>query len=102
MNSKTIAFLKLLHSKLERVVLDEKSKHMSDEIDPISKQIETPELVRDCILEATAIIYLEFRGTTDDCCFSPFCDDVSTSRDTAFAKIRSRVEGTRLAEAILG
>lgn len=70
--------------------------------DPISKQIETPEMVRDRILEATAIISPEFLGTTDDCGFSPFCDDVSTSRDTAFAKIRSRVEGTRLAEAILG
>src|ERR1700683_5165358 len=26
-------------------------------------------------------------GTTDDCGFSPFCDDTSTTRDTAFAKI---------------
>ena len=33
-------------------------------------------------------------GTTDDCGFSPFGDDTSTSRDTAFAKIRARVEGT--------
>ena len=36
-------------------------------------------------------------GTTDDCGFSPFCDDTSTSRDTAFEKIRSRVIGTALA-----
>jgi hypothetical protein len=30
-------------------------------------------------------------GTTDDCGFSPFADDVSTARDTAFEKIRARV-----------
>src|ERR1700722_6794309 len=36
-------------------------------------------------------------GTTDDCGFAPFADDTSTSRDIAFAKIRARVEGTRLA-----
>ncbi len=36
-------------------------------------------------------------GTTDDCGFSPFGDDTSTSRDTAFAKIRARVKGTEMA-----
>jgi 5-methyltetrahydropteroyltriglutamate--homocysteine methyltransferase len=41
-------------------------------------------------------------GTTDDCGFSPFCDDTSTSRVTAFAKIRPRVAGTSLADEILG
>ena len=41
-------------------------------------------------------------GTTDDCGFSPFGDDVSTSRDTAFAKIAARVEGTRIASERLG
>jgi 5-methyltetrahydropteroyltriglutamate--homocysteine methyltransferase len=41
-------------------------------------------------------------GTTDDCGFSPFADDTSTSRDIAFAKIRARVEGTKLAAAKLG
>jgi len=35
--------------------------------------------------------------TTDDCWFSPFADDASTSREIAFAKIRSRVEGTKMA-----
>jgi hypothetical protein len=33
---------------------------------------------------------------------SPFCDDRTTSRDTAFAKIRARVDGTRLASQALG
>ena len=41
-------------------------------------------------------------GTTDDCGYSPFCDDTSTSRETAFAKIRARVEGTRLPAEQLG
>ena len=36
-------------------------------------------------------------GTTDDCGFAPFGDDTSTSRDTAFEKIRARVAGTELA-----
>lgn len=70
--------------------------------DPIHPRIETPEEVRDRVLEAAEIIPVESLGTTDDCGFSPFADDTSTSRDTAFAKIRSRVEGTRLASQILG
>jgi 5-methyltetrahydropteroyltriglutamate--homocysteine methyltransferase len=40
-------------------------------------------------------------GTTDDCGYSPFSDDTSTTRETAFAKIRARVEGTALASARL-
>jgi 5-methyltetrahydropteroyltriglutamate--homocysteine methyltransferase len=49
-------------------------------------------------LEAAQYIPLNQLGTTDDCGLSPFCDDVSTTRETAFAKIRARVEGTKLAE----
>jgi 5-methyltetrahydropteroyltriglutamate--homocysteine methyltransferase len=70
--------------------------------DPINPAVETPEQVRDRILAAAAIIPVESLGTTDDCGFSPFADDTSTSRDTAFQKIRSRVEGTRLANEALG
>jgi 5-methyltetrahydropteroyltriglutamate--homocysteine methyltransferase len=70
--------------------------------DPISPRIETPEEVRDRVLEAAEFIPLESLGTTDDCGFSPFADDSSTSRDTAFRKIRSRVEGTELASKRLG
>lgn len=64
---------------------------------PINPRIETPEEVRDRILEAALYIPIDQLGTTDDCGFSPFCDDTSTSRDTAFAKIRARVLGTALA-----
>ena len=69
--------------------------------DPIKPAIETSEQVRDRVLEAAQFIPAEVLGTTDDCGFSPFADDTSTSRETAFAKIRSRVEGTRLAAEAL-
>jgi len=69
--------------------------------DPINRRIETPEEVRDRVLEAGELIPVESLGTTDDCGFSPFADDTSTSRDTAFAKIRARVEGTALASEAL-
>jgi len=69
---------------------------------PIDPRVETPEEIRDRVLEAAEYIPVAQLGTTDDCGFSPFCDDTSTSRDTAFAKIRARVLGTALAAEILG
>jgi len=71
-------------------------------IDPINPRVERPEEVRDRVLEAAALIPVESFGTTDDCGFSPFADDTSTSREVAFAKIKSRVEGTAMASARLG
>jgi 5-methyltetrahydropteroyltriglutamate--homocysteine methyltransferase len=71
-------------------------------IAPIDPRIETPEDVRDRVLEASEYIPIEQLGTTDDCGFSPFFDNTSTSRDTAFAKIRARVRGTALAETLIG
>jgi 5-methyltetrahydropteroyltriglutamate--homocysteine methyltransferase len=70
-------------------------------IDVLNPVIETAEEVRDRILEAAAFINTNQLGTTDDCGFSPFCDDVSTTRETAFAKIKARIDGTKLAEAEL-
>jgi len=69
---------------------------------PIDPRIETPEEIRDRILEAAEYIPIEQLGTTDDCGFSPFCDDTSTSRETSFEKIRARVLGTALAAEIIG
>ncbi len=66
---------------------------------PINPRIETAEEIRDRILAATKFLPVEQLGTTDDCGFSPFSDDTSTSRDTAFAKIEARVRGTALAAA---
>jgi 5-methyltetrahydropteroyltriglutamate--homocysteine methyltransferase len=65
--------------------------------DPINPAIETPELVRDRLLLAAKYIPVPSIGSTDDCGFAPFGDDISTSRDIAFAKIRARVHGTELA-----
>jgi len=69
---------------------------------PIDPHIETPEEICERVLEAANHIPIEQLGTTDDCGFSPFCDDESTTRDKAFAKIRARVQGTALAEKFLG
>jgi 5-methyltetrahydropteroyltriglutamate--homocysteine methyltransferase len=71
-------------------------------IAPIDPSVETPEIVRDRVLEAARYIPVAQLGTTDDCGFSPFCDDISTTRETAFAKIRARVAGTALAAQVLG
>jgi len=70
--------------------------------DPINPRVEAPEEVRDRVLEAAEHIPTTRLGTTDDCGFSPFSDDTSTTRDTAFAKIRARVLGTELAARQLG
>ena len=62
---------------------------------PIDPRVENPKEIRDRILEASGCVFpVEQLGTTDDCGFSPFCDDTSTTQEKALAKIRSRVEGT--------
>jgi 5-methyltetrahydropteroyltriglutamate--homocysteine methyltransferase len=70
--------------------------------DPIDARVETAEEVRDRVLEAARFIDPEHLGTTDDCGFSPFGDDTSTSRDTAFAKVQARITGTAMASSVLG
>ncbi|MEU2030227.1 cobalamin-independent methionine synthase II family protein [Nocardia amamiensis] len=70
--------------------------------DPIDPVVETPEQVRDRVLLAARFLPVERLGTCDDCGFAPFADDASTSRETAFAKIRARIEGTALAATELG
>jgi 5-methyltetrahydropteroyltriglutamate--homocysteine methyltransferase len=69
--------------------------------DPIDPRIESADEVCERVLQAARFIPLAQLGTTDDCGFSPFCDDRSTSRDTAFAKIRARVAGTARAATLL-
>ena len=65
-------------------------------IAPLDPRIESPEEVATAS-RSGAVIPIHQLGTTDDCGFAPFCDDRSTSRATAFAKIRARVAGTALA-----
>jgi 5-methyltetrahydropteroyltriglutamate--homocysteine methyltransferase len=71
-------------------------------IDVLNPRVETPEEVKERVLEAAEYIPLDQLGTTDDCGFAPFSDDTSRSRKTAFAKIRARVLGTQLAAKALG
>ncbi len=66
-------------------------------IDPIDPRVESPEEVCQRVVEAAEHIPVAQLGTTDDCGFAPFGDDLSTARETAFAKIRARVAGTKLA-----
>lgn len=70
-------------------------------IDPFEARIESAAQVRDRVLLAAQYLDPQRLGTTDDAGFAPFFDDDSISRATAFAKIRARVEGTRLASALL-
>lgn len=70
-------------------------------VNSIDPHIETADEVCARVLQAARYIPLHQLGTTDDCGFSPFCDDSSTTREVAFAKIRARVDGTAQAQAIL-
>jgi hypothetical protein len=70
--------------------------------DPIDPFVESVSTIRAHVLEAAKILPVEQLGTTDDCGFAPFADDTSTARETAFAKIRARIEGTELASRDLG
>jgi 5-methyltetrahydropteroyltriglutamate--homocysteine methyltransferase len=92
-----------------RRVLDIVRRHLKPDqrvfvgvVAPIDHRVETPEEVRDRVLEAAEYVPVGQLGTTDDCGFAPFCDDTSTTRDTAFAKVRARVLGTALAAERLG
>ncbi len=66
-------------------------------IDVLNKTVESAETVCNRVLSAAKHIPLDQLGTTDDCGFSPFSDDVATSRDIAFLKITARIQGTLLA-----
>ncbi|WP_336517265.1 cobalamin-independent methionine synthase II family protein [Pollutibacter soli] len=67
----------------------------------LKPRVESPEEIRDFILEASEIIPVAQLASTDDCGFSPFADDDSTAREIAFEKIGARVRGTALAEEVL-
>ena len=102
-------YIALAGERDRRGVLEIIRKHIKPDqrifvgvVAPIDKRIETAEEVRDRVLEALEYIPLEQLGTTDDCGFSPFSDDTTTSRETAFEKIRMRVLGTALAAKAIG
>jgi 5-methyltetrahydropteroyltriglutamate--homocysteine methyltransferase len=103
-------FYVALAAEKDRIhVLEIIRKHMKPDqrvfvgvINPIDPRVETPEEVCDRVLEAARYIPVGQLGTCDDCGFSPFCDDTTTTRDTAFEKIRARVKGTALAATAIG
>ncbi|MFC4034338.1 cobalamin-independent methionine synthase II family protein [Streptomyces polygonati] len=102
-------YIQLASEADPRRVLEIAGQHLRPEqklfvgvVDPIDPKVETPETVRDRVLLAAEFIAPEQLGTCDDCGFSPFADDASTSREVAFAKIAARVEGTALAAQQLG
>lgn len=101
-------YLQLASEKEPRRVLEIVRAHRGDRqvfvgvIDPIDPRVETPDEVCDRVRVAAEYISASALGSTDDCGFSPFADDASTSRDIAFAKIRARVEGTVKASRQLG
>ncbi len=88
--------------RLISALVDSQQRIFVGVIDPINPEVETAAQVRDRVLEAASFLSKEQLGTTDDCGFAPFADDMSTARETAFRKIRTRVEGTALAAAELG
>jgi 5-methyltetrahydropteroyltriglutamate--homocysteine methyltransferase len=102
-------YIQLASEPDRKRVLEMIRKHAKDAqrifvgvIDPLDPRVETPEEVRDRVLEAAEYIPLDRLGTTDDCGFAPFSDDTSRTRETAFDKIRARVVGTALASKVLG
>lgn len=70
-------------------------------VSPIDPHVDSAEEVRDRVLEAAKYLPADQLGTTDDCGYAPFSDDISTTRDTAFAKIEARVRGTALAADLI-
>src|SRR2546429_5515462 len=66
-------------------------------IDPIDPKVETPEQVRDRVLEAAEYIPLDRLGATHDRGVAPLRDANSTVRETGFADTRARAPRTALA-----
>ena len=80
-------------------------------INPLNPRVETAEEVADRLVKAAEIIDKDRIGATDDCGFSPFSIDVKPkhgevgadfARGVAFAKIKARVKGAKLASERLG
>jgi methionine synthase II (cobalamin-independent) len=78
-------------------------------INPQNPRVETPQEICDDLMLASKYIPKERLGATDDCGFSPFSIDVKpkhgspdVARDIAFQKIKSRIEGARMASEKLG
>ena len=78
-------------------------------INPLNPRIESPQEVAEQLVRAANFIDKNQIGSTDDCGFSPFSIDEKPNhgspdyaREVAFGKIKSRVEGSRMAADKLG
>ena len=78
-------------------------------INPLNPRIESPQEVAEQLIRAANFIDKNQIGSTDDCGFSPFSIDEKPNhgspdyaREVAFSKIKSRVEGSRMAADKLG
>lgn len=71
-------------------------------VDPAAAHLDTAEEVCERVLEAAAFVSPDQLGTTDDCGFASFCQASEAGRDIAFARMRARIEGTRMAAERLG
>jgi methionine synthase II (cobalamin-independent) len=76
---------------------------------PGNPRVESPQEIADNLIRAANFIDKNQIGSTDDCGFSPFSIDEKPNhgspdfaRETAWQKIKNRVEGTRLAAEKLG
>lgn len=102
-------YMQFASEKAQERVLDIVREHSHEDqtiflgvTDVNDPEVESPAAVRDAVLTAAEHLPIERIGTTDDCGFSPFGDDRSTDRRTAFRKIEARVKGTRMAREALG
>jgi methionine synthase II (cobalamin-independent) len=78
-------------------------------VDPLNPRVETPEEIANDLMLAARYIPIGQLGATDDCGFSPFSIDVKPkhgspdfARETAWKKIKARVEGATIASRQLG
>ncbi|UJF25120.1 hypothetical protein L0B52_02955 [Suttonella sp. R2A3] len=67
----------------------------------LNKEIELPTRIAERIVLASDILG-QVPGVSECCGYSPFCNDLTTTREWAFEKIRARVAGAQLAAKKLG
>src|SRR5688500_9397958 len=70
--------------KIIRKYLKDDQRVFVGVVAPIDPRVDTAEEVSDRVREAAEYIPLTQLGTTDDCGFAPFSDDLSTTREKAF------------------
>ncbi|KAN0025003.1 hypothetical protein ACTFIV_009412 [Dictyostelium citrinum] len=88
----------ILESVANNIKSDQKVFFGVTEISPL---VETVDKILNTILSIAKIVPTDRFGITDSCGFSPFYDDQSCSRDTAFQKMKNRSEAVAKAQKML-